>query len=157
MAGGHRLVPARYPRASGWALLIAPLFVDLSDGATATISAIEWFIWAAFAVEYGLRLCVAPGKLRFVRREWVDLLVLALPLLRPLRVVRTTRALRLLRLARVATVLGDTGRTTRLPLTRPKLHYALAATGVVVLGSAALVAELETSSGGHGPPTIASA
>ncbi|MEV8018606.1 potassium channel family protein [Streptomyces sp. NPDC086554] len=44
--------------------------------------------WAAFAVDYAVRWRLSGQRLRFVRRHWLDTLVLALPLLRPLRIVR---------------------------------------------------------------------
>lgn len=50
-------------------------------------------IWVGFAADYVIRLGLAPSKLRFVRGHIPDLLVLALPLLRPLRALRTATAL----------------------------------------------------------------
>ncbi len=46
--------------------------------------AIGWFIWAASAVEYVIRLAVTLGSLRFVLRRWLDMLIILLPFLRPL-------------------------------------------------------------------------
>ncbi len=45
-------------------------------------------VWAVFAVEYLARLSLSSHRLRFVRTRWLDLVVLVLPLLRPLRVVQ---------------------------------------------------------------------
>ncbi|MBV1937329.1 potassium channel family protein [Streptomyces sp. BV286] len=44
--------------------------------------------WAAFAVDYAVRWRLSGQGPRFVRTHWLDTVVLALPLLRPLRVVR---------------------------------------------------------------------
>ncbi|MFJ9375308.1 potassium channel family protein [Streptomyces sp. NPDC101455] len=44
--------------------------------------------WALFAVDYTVRWRLSRQRLRFVRTHWLDILVLLLPLLRPLRVVR---------------------------------------------------------------------
>jgi hypothetical protein len=38
-------------------------------------------IWIGFAVDYLVRLALAPSKVRFVRGHVLDLVVLALPLL----------------------------------------------------------------------------
>jgi voltage-gated potassium channel len=129
-------------------LLVVPLFVDLSDAAEEAIVGIEWFIWAAFVAEYVIRLSLAPAKRQFVRKEWPDLLIILLPFLRPLRIVRSARALRLLRLVRVAAVLGELTQQSRRLLLRHQLHYAILATGTIVLGCAALVNELEQDGGG---------
>ncbi|WP_228446972.1 potassium channel family protein [Streptomyces paludis] len=51
-------------------------------------------IWAVFAVDYGVRLVLSGRGLRFVRSHWLDTVVLALPLLRPLRIVNAYVALR---------------------------------------------------------------
>ncbi|MGH2574043.1 MAG: potassium channel family protein [Actinomycetota bacterium] len=124
-------------------LLLAPLIWDLSPELDTTILALDWFIWAAFAVEYGTRLYLAPNKWAFVKRNKIDLFVIVLPFLRPLRVLRSARALRVLRAVRVAVFIArgfDAGRDV---LTRHKLHYALAVTMGVVVGAALLVESFE--------------
>lgn len=47
-----------------------------------------WLTWALFVVDYVVRLVLAEGRRAFVLRHWLDLLVIALPLLRPLRLLR---------------------------------------------------------------------
>jgi voltage-gated potassium channel len=130
-------------------LLLAPLVVSLSDTAEAAVMTADWFIWAAFAFEYVIRLALTDQRGRFVRRQWPDLLIIVLPFLRPLRIMRSARALRLLRLTRLAAVLAEvTGEGRRL-LTRHKLHYALLVTMAMILGCALLVHAVEE---GHGGP-----
>jgi voltage-gated potassium channel len=129
-------------------LLLAPVVVDLNDTAKATVLAIDWFIWAAFALEYVIRLALTDQRARFVRRQWPDLLIIVVPFLRPLRIMRSARALRLLRLGRLAAVLAVITREGRRLLTRHKLHYALLATGVMVVGCALLVHAVEDGHGG---------
>jgi voltage-gated potassium channel len=130
-------------------LLIVPLLVDLSPSVDATFIALDWAVWAAFALEYVVRLTLTTtGRWRFVRREWPDLLIIVLPFLRPLRIVRSARALRLLRLGRLAGFLAETGQETRRLLVRHQLHYALLVTMLVVLGCAGLVFALEDGSDG---------
>lgn len=36
-------------------LLLIPTVVDLSPGAESTFIALDWFVWAAFLLEYGSR------------------------------------------------------------------------------------------------------
>ncbi len=129
-------------------LLVLPLLLVLPSGVEATFVAADWFIWAAFAFEYVVRLALSPSRWRFVRKEWPDLLIVVLPFLRPLRVVRSARALRLLRLGRLAAVLGEVGQEGKRLLVRHHLHYALLVILVVILGSAALVFAVEEGHGG---------
>src|SRR6266540_559602 len=119
-------------------LLVIPLAVDLSPGLDETFVALDWSVWAAFAVEYLVRLYLAPGKMAFVRRNLFDLFIVVLPFLRPLRVVRSARALRVFRAARAVVFLGRGTQTARQILARHKLHYALTVGMAVVLVGAAL-------------------
>jgi voltage-gated potassium channel len=60
-----------------------------TQGRTDTvITAILWITYAAFVVDYGVRLIVATDRGRWFVRHILDLLVVALPLLRPLRLLR---------------------------------------------------------------------
>jgi voltage-gated potassium channel len=124
-------------------LLVVPLVVGLPRGVERTFVALDWFVWAAFAFEYVVRLALTDRRWRFVRREWPDLLIVVLPFLRPLRVVRSARALRLLRLTRLVAALGKAGQEVRRLLVRHKLHYTLLVTLIVVIGAAALVLAVE--------------
>ncbi len=129
-------------------LIVLPLLLDLPGAVEAAFIAADWFIWAIFAFEYVVRLSLTTHRLRFLRREWPDLLIIVLPFLRPLRLVRSARALRLLRLARLVAVLAETRQAAHRLLRRHRLHYALVVTFVVVIGAAALVLSLEEGSGG---------
>lgn len=126
-------------------LLIVPLAFDLSARPRKAILAIEWFIWAAFVLEYGIRLYLAPHKGRFVRGNLIDLAVIALPFLRPLRVFRSARALRVLRAARGGIYLVRGLDAARDVLTKHKLNYVLLITLVAVVGGALLVESFEAT------------
>ncbi|GAA1462106.1 potassium channel family protein [Williamsia maris] len=54
----------------------------------AVLSAVVAAAWSAFAIDYVVRLAVAPDKGRWFVRHLLDLAVVALPLLRPLRLLR---------------------------------------------------------------------
>ena len=49
---------------------------------------VTWAAWAAFALDYVVRLALSRRRLAFVRANLLDLAVIALPLLRPLRLLR---------------------------------------------------------------------
>jgi voltage-gated potassium channel len=124
-------------------LLVIPWLTELSPAVETTFFALDWFIWAAFAVEYGIRLYLAPQKGRFVRANVIDLIVVVVPFLRPLRIARSARALRLLRAARLAVLLARAARAGRRVLTGHGLHYALLVALAVTVASAGLVLEFE--------------
>lgn len=54
---------------------------------------IVWVTWAMFAIDYLARLSMSADKLRFVKRYWFDLIIIALPVLRPLRLLRLVTVL----------------------------------------------------------------
>lgn len=49
---------------------------------------IEWATWAFFAVDYAVRLVLSRSRGRFIVHHWFDLIVIALPMLRPIRLLR---------------------------------------------------------------------
>lgn len=57
-------------------------------------------IWVIFLLDFALRFMIAPAKGRFLLQNWLGVLSLGLPFLRPLRVFRAARALRSLSLVR---------------------------------------------------------
>ena len=81
-------------------LLIVPWLFDLPDGVESTFVAADWFIWAIFAADFGLKLAVAPRRAHYIAHHPFDVAMVVLPVLRPLRLAR------LIRIARLATVLG---------------------------------------------------
>lgn len=124
-------------------LLVIPLVADLSPTVETTLFTLDWIIWALFAVEYGVRLYLAPAKGQFIRSNVIDLIVVVIPFLRPLRVVRSTRLLRLLSAARVGVFLARGLRATRVVLTRHHLGYTLLVVLFLTLGAGVAVWAVE--------------
>jgi voltage-gated potassium channel len=124
-------------------LLLAPVVLDLSPTVERTLFAIDWFIWAAFAVEYGIRLYLAPNKKHFVSHNIIDLLFLVVPFLRPLRAARSVRSFRLIRAFRATVVLLRAFDAVQDVLKRHKLGYTLVVAALIVVGSGLLVSEIE--------------
>ncbi|MFD5710094.1 potassium channel family protein [Streptomyces pharetrae] len=54
--------------------------------------AVTWTMWALFVLDYVVRWRLSRQGAAFVRRHWLDTLVVVLPLLRPVRVVKTYEA-----------------------------------------------------------------
>lgn len=53
-----------------------------------TVTAVNLGIWLLFAVDYVVRLRLAPDRKTFVRKHVVDLIVVIVPFFRPLRLLR---------------------------------------------------------------------
>ena len=89
----------RWNRVSEWPLILAALaflaayaIPILDPGRPRWLGALcwwtSWFSWLLFVLDYLVRLVLADSRRRFVLRHWLDLIVIALPLLRPLRLLR---------------------------------------------------------------------
>ncbi|MBM4416409.1 MAG: ion transporter [Chloroflexi bacterium] len=129
-------------------LLLLPVAIDLSERANSTVLAVDWLIWAIFAVELGLKTYLAPSARAYLQHHWFDVLIVALPFLRPLRVMRAARTERAFRAARFGAMLLRTSETARMVLRRHGLHYSLAAMLVLVLVLSAAITFFERSHGG---------
>lgn len=111
--------------------------VDLSPAASRALNIVSWVIWALFLTEFAVRLYLAPHRGRFLARNWVQILTLAVPTLRLLRFARLLRAGRALPAARVlATSYRSAGRARR--LLRSRLGYLVALSVLVILAVAEL-------------------
>ncbi|MEU8675926.1 potassium channel family protein [Streptomyces sp. NPDC048560] len=54
---------------------------------------VEWVVWGAFAVDYAVRLLLAPERWQFVRRHPLALIAVLLPMVQPLRLLRLVSTL----------------------------------------------------------------
>jgi voltage-gated potassium channel len=126
-------------------LLIVPVIWPLSGSAAAGVDAADWLIWALFVVEYITRLYLVPDRRHFVKTHVLDLLVIAIPVLRPLRLLRAARALRLVR---VVPVLGRGLRDARSIMGRKGLQFTLLFAVLVVFASAGAETAFEANAKG---------
>jgi voltage-gated potassium channel len=88
----------RWEQRAEWPLaIIAVVFLaaysirvlaETQGRADTVITAILWITYAAFVVDYAVRLILATDRGRWFVRHILDLLIVALPLLRPLRLLR---------------------------------------------------------------------
>ena len=134
--------------AAGWLpVLVVPLVIRVSPGTSAALDAVDYAVWAVFAVEYLVKLYLSPSRWSFVTRHLVDLLVIAVPVLRPLRTLRALRVLRAVRIARAALILSSALKRARELLTHHGLHYVL----LSVLAIIGLCSALELAFEQHAP------
>ena len=113
-------------------LLLIPLVMTLSATLDYALYALNWFIWAAFAVELVVKTFLAPNRREYLVKHWYDVLIVVVPFLRPLRILA------------VATRLGFSwGRV----FGRTGVVYTLAITIVAILAIAGAVTLLENDQG----------
>jgi voltage-gated potassium channel len=130
------------------AVLLLPEIMTLSPEVVGNLDLLDWFIYACFATDFVIKLYLAPSVGEHLRRNWLDVIILALPLLRLLRIVRGSRLIRLLRAVRVLTFLSVWAKHLRGILAKRGLNIVLLATLGLVLISAGLVAAVERDAGG---------
>jgi voltage-gated potassium channel len=67
-----------------------------SQGVRTTCEIVLYVTWSAFIVDYLTRLCLAERRARYFLRHLPDLIMLAVPMLRPLRLLRLLVLLKML-------------------------------------------------------------
>ncbi|MEO6579439.1 MAG: ion transporter [Candidatus Limnocylindria bacterium] len=101
---------------------------------------IQLAIWGVFVIHFLLGITISPDRGRYLRRNWLTALSLAVPFLRAFRALRAIRALRAMNSLRVLAGFNRSARSLRgvLAWTRAGYAGALALTAAF-LGSAVLL------------------
>lgn len=97
---------------------------------------VDLVAWVAFAIDYAVRIILARHRARYALRHWADLLVVALPILRPLRLLRLVMLLRIFNRQATRSLRGRV------------IVYVAAATALLIFVAA--LAELDAERGRHG-------
>lgn len=79
---------------------------QIPDGWKLTCQIVNYAVWAIFGIDFIVRLILAADRLRYAARHTPDLLMLALPVLRPLRVLRLVVLLHMLNRRATSTLRG---------------------------------------------------
>lgn len=66
-------------------ILLAPFVVELSTEAQTALHDVSYGIWGVFAASLAAALIMSPDRRGYLRRHWLDLLVVVAPILSPLR------------------------------------------------------------------------
>lgn len=122
------------------------LVTELVTGLSPALLSAGTVIWALFVVDFVLRLWLAVDRLRYLRRNWLTAISLAVPALRMFRAVRAIALLRGVRGVRVVRVAGTLNRALRAlgkTFRRRGFAYVLAASVLIVLLAAATILAFE--------------
>jgi voltage-gated potassium channel len=125
---------------------LALLLVELVWGESQLFETLGTAIWAAFLADFLLRFALAPGKLRFLRGDWLTLVALLVPALRLFRFLHVLRVARAARGIRLVNIVGSVNRgmnALRRSLGRRKFGYVLSLTVLVTLLGAGGMLALE--------------
>ncbi len=124
------------------------LAVPLGPTASRVLEVTTWTIWAIFLVEFAAKLWLAPRRMTFLRRHWLQAVALLVPTLRILSFFRLLRLGRALPAARVAASSYRTAGVAR-GLLRSRLAYlaALSTVAAIAVAEAAYVFERDVAGG----------
>ncbi len=73
-------------------ILLVPELFDLGAETQAVFDALDYLIWGVFAADLLAKVAIAPARGRYLRTHWIDVVLVALPMLRPLRLARSPAA-----------------------------------------------------------------
>ena len=117
-------------------LEVLPQVIRVSAEMQRLIEGVEWFIWALFALELVSKFYLYPNKLRFLTVHWADILIVAMPFLRPLRLLK------------ILVILYRTWKRSRRLFRQRALNFVGLMSVLVVTLSAGLVLVFERGQGG---------
>lgn len=118
-------------------VVLGEQFAEQNSGLSLSLTVAGWVLWATFVAEFVARVVVSPDTGRFLKRNWWQVLFLALPFLRVLRLVR---AVRYLRAGRVLSSAVRSSRSAQRVLSG-RVAWLGAISAIVVLGSSQLLFE----------------
>jgi voltage-gated potassium channel len=124
-------------------MVLPVLYPDLPPQARVTLAAIDLGIWVAFLLEYLARLFVAPDRMTFITHNVLDLLLVVIPVLRPLRLLRSVRLLRAARLIRIGAAAGIIVRESRVRLASRSALLAVGSAAILILAAAVMELDVE--------------
>ena len=124
------------PLALASVLLVLVAMIELagevSEPWRGRLEVLGWSLWALFFVEFAVKFALAPSKRLYLRRHWLDALVILIPFLRFLRMLRVFRATRVLPVFRLL-VFGGRGSEGALTLLKRRRLGQLALISVLVI------------------------
>ena len=135
---------------------LALLVIELLWGLTPLLEQVTLWIWAAFVVDFSVKLWLAPDRLAYLKTSWLTALSLLVPALRIFRIVRVARILRAaraargLRLFRVVSSLNRGVKALRATLGRRGFGYVASLLVVITIVGAAGMYAFERDAPGGG-------
>lgn len=127
-------------------IMAIPFLFSLSPAWLNVFSYSDTTIWVIFYLELFLKLLVSNNRLRTLKKNWLLVIILLIPILRVFRLVRFARVLRLTRLLRLQSLVDHLRKNTRLLVIN--VEYGLLIFLTVVLISSFLIWQVEQNAAG---------
>ncbi|MDF3077396.1 MAG: potassium channel protein [Sphingobacteriaceae bacterium] len=127
------------------------LVVELLWGLSKPLEYASLTIWGIFIVDFVIKFILAPGKIGFLKTNWltaISLLIPALRVFRIFRVVRLLRGLRGIRLVRIVSSLNRSMKSLRATMQRRAFGYVFIVIIIVTFAGAAGMYALENPNPG---------
>ena len=80
---------------------------DLDPDLIASLNILSWAVWAAFAVDFAIRLWLAEDRWHYAKRHWYDVALVVLPFLRPMQLLRLLAFARVLNRTAAGSLVGS--------------------------------------------------
>ena len=119
-------------------LAVIELTGEVSGPWRGRLAALGWGLWSLFFVEFVVKFALAPVKRHYLRRRWLDALIVLLPFLRILRLARVVQATKALPTFRLLIFGGRGSQSTLELLKRRRLGQLAIISAMVILIGAAL-------------------
>lgn len=121
-------------------LWLVILIVELIWGLSKPLDYLSLTIWCIFIVDFLIKFILAPGKLTFLKKNWLTAISLLIPALRVFRIfrfVRLLRGIRGIRLFRVVSSINRSMNSLAATMRRRAFGYVFLLTLVVTFAGAA--------------------
>ena len=69
---------------------------EMNPTARTFLDAVSWTVWGAFAIDFTIRIWLADRRGSYILHHWYDVLLVVIPLLRPIRLLRLLAFVRIL-------------------------------------------------------------
>lgn len=131
--------------------MVFPMVVHVDSATEYILEVVDWIIWAMFAVELFVKTYLSTNRISYLKKHWLDVIVVVLPLLRIFRVfrvarlargariARSTRTLRILRFVRVLAFFARFTTEVKMIFSRHGINYLfIVFIGLIGLGTVLL-------------------
>ncbi len=127
------------------------LVIELIWGLSKPLEYTSLTIWLIFIIDFFIKFILAPGKIVFLKKNWLTAISLIIPALRVFRVFRFVRLLRGLRGIRVVRIVSSLNRSMKslgATMKRRAFGYVFMITLIVTFAGAAGMYALENPNAG---------
>lgn len=129
-------------------LVIIQLTGEVVEPWSGRLEVLSWGLWSLFFLEFLVKFALAPVKRHYLRKNWLDVLVVLLPFLKFLRLARVLRATRALPIFRLLVFGGRGSQSTLVLLRRRRLGQLAIVSAMVILVGASIGYLIESDAPG---------